>query len=153
MTIEDRIRKSIIPRLFIGLHVFLYRLTGGAIGGRFANNSPVLLLTTTGRKSGKQRTTPVLYLTEGDYLVIVASSGGSDTNPAWWLNLESNPRALVQVGRQVMRVTAVKANQEERERLWPLLVTMFPGFANYQKRTAREIPVVLLKSVEMVGSK
>src|SRR5437867_5773224 len=79
-------------RLFMGLHTFVYRLTGGAVGGKMFNG-PVLLLTTTGRKTGKQRTTPLLYIEDGGNLAIVASSGGSDRPPTWWLNLRSNPEA------------------------------------------------------------
>ena len=141
-----------IQRLLTGLHVFLYRLTGGKIGGRIVK-SPVLLLTTTGRKSGKQRTTPLLYLSDKDCLAIVASNGGSKSHPAWWLNLQNNPQAQVQIGSQAFPVKAAPANPAERARLWPLFVQMFPGFANYQKRTAREIPVVLLKQADGLGHK
>jgi F420H(2)-dependent quinone reductase len=136
-----------IQRLLTGLHGFLYRLTGGKMGGRIVKSS-VLLLTTTGRKSGKQRTTPLLYLSDKDCLVIVASNGGSKTPPAWWLNLQSNSQVRVQIGSQTFPVTAVQANPAERARLWPLFVQMFSGFADYQKRTTREIPVVLLHRAE-----
>src|SRR5690242_15137204 len=128
-------------RMFTGFHNFLYRLTGGAIGGRMFN-SPVMLLTTTGRKTGKQRTTPLLYLRDGDNLATVASNGGSDRPPTWWLNLKSNPEAQIQIGRKVTRVRAEQASPDEKSRLWPLLTSMYPTYNEYQKKTTREIPVV-----------
>lgn len=131
-------------RIFMGLHSFLYRLTGGAIGGRMFNGD-VLLLVTTGRKTGKQRTTPLLYIADGDTMAIVASNGGSDRPPTWWLNLQSNPEAQVQIGRKVMRVRAEQAGPEEKRRLWALLTKMYPTYDEYQRKTAREIPVAILK--------
>lgn len=136
-------RSNTGARIFTGIHTFFYRLSGGRIGGRFGK-SPVLLLTTTGRKTGKQRTTPLLYLKDGDNLVLVASYGGAPTHPVWWLNLQAKPEAEVEIGRQKLRVTARQANAEERARLWPLLVAMYPSYAEYQKKTTREIPVVIL---------
>lgn len=135
-----------VQRSVTGIHTFLYRLTGGAFGGRMFGN-PVLLLITTGRKTGKQRTTPLLYLADGDAMVLVASNGGSEWSPAWWLNLKSNPSAQVQVGRRTTAVTAEQASPEERRRLWPLVTAMYAGYADYQKRTAREIPLVILRPV------
>ncbi|MFV2073875.1 MAG: nitroreductase/quinone reductase family protein, partial [Thermoanaerobaculales bacterium] len=98
------------------MHLFWYRLTGGAIGGSLAGR-PVLLLTTTGRKSGRRRTTPLVYLEDGDNMVLVASNGGNQRHPVWWLNLERNPEAEVRVRNEKSRVTAEKAEGEERERL------------------------------------
>ena len=106
--------------------------------------APVLLLTTTGRKSGKARTQPLLYLTDGDALVVVASFGGSREHPAWFLNLEANPDVEVQVGPEARRTRARVATQEERARLWPRLVQMYRPYESYQRRTEREIPVVIL---------
>jgi deazaflavin-dependent oxidoreductase (nitroreductase family) len=131
-------------RLFSGLHTFLYRLSGGAIGGK-TFNSPVLLLTVTGRKSGKQRTTPLLYIEDGDNLAIIASNGGADRPPTWWLNLKGNPEAQVQIGRTVRRVKAEQADPADKQRLWPILAKMYPAYDEYQKKTTREIPVVLLR--------
>lgn len=133
-------------RAFTNLHVLLYRLSGGAIAGRMGK-SPVLLLTTRGRKTGKLRTTPLLYLADGDHFVIVASNGGSTRHPTWWLNLQSNKDATVQVKRQKIRVRAELAGAQERQDLWARLVAMYPDYAEYQKRTQREIPVVVLQSV------
>jgi deazaflavin-dependent oxidoreductase (nitroreductase family) len=133
-------------RLFTGAHAFVYRLTGGALGGSMFNG-PVLLLTTTGRKSGKQRTAPLLYIKDGENMVIVASNGGADRPPTWWLNLKGNPEAQVQIGRAVRRVRAEQANPAEKQRLWPILSKMYPAYDEYQKKTTREIPLVLLRPI------
>ena len=125
------------------LHSFVYRATEGRVGGRIAGG-PVLLLTTTGRKSGRERTVPLLYLKDGEDMVVVASNGGTATSPAWWLNLKANPEAMVEVGSSKVRVRAEEAGSEEKERLWPKLVEMYGGYEDYQRRTNREIPVVFL---------
>ena len=131
-------------KLFSATHLLWYRMTGGLVGGR-VSGAPVLLLTATGRKSGRQRTTPLLYLEDGENMVVVASNGGNDRHPAWWLNLESNAAAEVQIKNVRKRVKAEKANVEERDRLWPLLVGMYGGYQEYQNGTQREIPVVILR--------
>jgi len=125
-------------------HVALFRASGGRLGGRIAGGAPVLLLTTTGRKSGKQRTTPLLYLADGDRYVVIASVGGAPKHPAWYLNLRDNPSATIEVGRRKLAVTATTASAEERARLWPLAVQIYAGYADYQAKTSREIPVVIL---------
>jgi len=122
----------------------VYRVTNGKAGGRLAGG-PVLLLTTTGRKSGRERTVPLLYLPDGENLVIVGSNGGTATHPAWWLNLRSNPEATVEIGGWKMRVRAEEAGPAEKERLWPSLVEMYGGYEGYRRRTDREIPVVILR--------
>lgn len=131
-------------RAISAVHTFLYRLTGGKLGARLAK-SPVLLLETVGRKSGKRRTRPLLYLPDDDRLVIVASKGGAPRDPDWWRNLKAKPRTTVQVGRRRIAVEAEEARGPERERLWPLLTAMYPSYAEYQKKTTREIPVVVLR--------
>ncbi|TLY15861.1 MAG: nitroreductase family deazaflavin-dependent oxidoreductase [Thaumarchaeota archaeon] len=136
---------------FTTLHVFLYRLTGGSIGGRF-RGAPVLLLTTTGRKTGKQRTTPLLYLADETNLAVVASNGGRDRAPSWWSNLKRNPSVQVQVRRVKRSVTAVQATKEEKRRLWPLLTKMYPPYDDYQRRTKREIPVVIMRASSAAAS-
>ena len=107
-------------------------------------NSPVLLLTTVGRKTGKNRTTPLLYLKDNDRIAIVASNGGKDKEPLWWTNLRTNPHAKVQVKGEKKTMIARKANEEEQASLWPLLTKMYPSYGQYQKKTRREIPVVIL---------
>jgi|SRR5947209_3932981 len=134
-------------RIFTGAHTFFYRLSGGKLGGRF-RKSPVLLLITTGRKTGKQRTTPLLYLRDGNNIVLVASNGGAAKHPTWWLNLQTHPQTEVEVGSQKLHVTARQANAEERQHLWPLLVDMYSPYDDYQQKTSREIPVVILEPVE-----
>src|SRR5262245_42732960 len=103
-----------ITRWMSRVHVFLYRLTNGRLGGK-ALGAPVLLLTTTGKKTGKQRTTPLLYLQDGEQWVVVASNSGRDEAPAWWGNLKANPRAQVQVQSRRATVTAQQASPEEKE--------------------------------------
>ncbi len=121
----------------------MYRATGGKIGGRIVG--PVLLLTTTGRKTGKKRTTPLLYLEDGENLVVVASNGGAPRHPAWWLNLEVDPEPQVRIGDRTLRVRAEEAKGEEKRRLWARLVEMYPAYEDYLRRTTREIPVVILR--------
>ena len=110
--------------------------------------APVLLLTTTGRKSGKKRTIPLLYLEDGVNLVVVASNGGAPRHPAWWSNLCANPEATVEIGHRELRVRAREASPEEKERLWPRLVAMYGPYQSYRRRTDREIPIVILRPVE-----
>jgi F420H(2)-dependent quinone reductase len=129
--------------LFTAGTAVLYRATGGRLGGKMSG-APVLLLDHVGRKSGTHRTTPVLYLADGDDLVIVGSRGGSDATPAWWLNLQANPETTVQVGAERRRVIARESSAAERARLWPELTAMYPDFDVYQTRTDREIPVIVL---------
>ncbi|MGI8910595.1 MAG: nitroreductase family deazaflavin-dependent oxidoreductase, partial [Rubrobacteraceae bacterium] len=129
------------------LHAAVYRATGGKIGGRMVS-SPVLLLITTGRRTGEQRTTPLLYLQDGDGYAIVASNGGTSGHPAWWLNLEADPEAKIEIGGKKIRVRSSEAMGEERRRLWERLVGMYPAYEDYQRRTDRTIPVVCLRIVD-----
>lgn len=136
-----------VPRFVGKLHGFLYQLSGGRVGGRI-RGAPVVLLTTTGRKSGRPRTTPLLALPDGENTVVIASNGGSDQQPAWWLNLQANPDAELQVGPEKRRVRAETAGEEERARLWPRLVEMYSDYDRYQQGTERTIPVVFLRPTE-----
>lgn len=128
-------------------HTALFRATDGRVGGRLLG-SPVLLLVSTGRRTGRQRTTPLLYLPDGDRQVIVASNGGAAKHPVWWLNLEADPEATVEVEGRKTRVRAREAEGEERARLWKSLVRMYPAYESYQGKTDRRIPVVVLEPVE-----
>ena len=105
---------------------------------------PVLLLTTTGRRSGRSRTTPLTYFEDGDEIVVVASNGGEDSPPAWWLNLCAHPRATITIGTSSQSVSARPATGEEHERLWPVITATHAGYAAYARRTTRPIPVVML---------
>ena len=127
--------------------VFLYNVSGGRIGGKM-DKVPVLLLTTTGRKTGKKRTLPLVYILDGSAYVITASAGGADKNPGWFFNIRSNPQATIQVKDKHIKVMAEIAGQEKKSELWARLVEVAPNFAGYQKRTSREIPMVILHPVE-----
>jgi deazaflavin-dependent oxidoreductase (nitroreductase family) len=129
------------------LHTRLYRLTGGWVGFR-AGRLTHLLLTTTGRVTGQRRTVPLTYMADGETYVLVASNGGADRHPAWWLNLERRPQARVEVGGATFEVVAARAAPEERARLWPMLKAYNPFYAAYEGLTAREIPVVILRPIE-----
>ena len=128
-------------------HKFWYRATGGRIGGRFGKVR-MLLLTTTGRRSGRPWTTPLSYLKDADDLVLIASNGGSDRHPAWYLNLRANPKVTVEVPGKKLSATAETASPEEKARLWPHIIDMYPGYDSYQRRTTRDIPVVILRPEE-----
>ena len=128
---------------FTHANVMLYRRSGGRLGNT-VKGAPVLLLDHVGRKSGRARTAPVLYMRDGEDLVVVASRGGSDAMPAWWLNLQANPTTTVQIGTERRRVAVREANAEEKAELWPRLVEMYGDYEIYQRRTEREIPVVIL---------
>lgn len=134
----------LITRTISGTHEFWYRMTGGLVGGSLGR-LPILLLTTTGRKTGKKHTTPLVYLPDGDNMVIIASNGGSDHHPEWWLNLRANPNAEVQVGPDVKSIIAEQAQGAERARLWREVNELYAGYDGYQRSTEREIPVVVLR--------
>jgi F420H(2)-dependent quinone reductase len=129
--------------------VFLYTMSGGRIGGK-VGKLPVLLLTTTGRKTGKQRTRPVAYIMDGSDYVITASAGGADTHPGWFFNIRSNPQVSIQIKETHRHVTGEIAEPEKKSALWARLVEVAPNFARYQKHTTREIPMVMLHPVEEV---
>lgn len=126
-------------------HTIFYRATGGLIGHRLPGGPPMLLLDHVGAKSGKKRTSPLAYLADGEDLVIVASKGGHPRHPAWFHNLRANPATTIQAGSERRTVRARVATAEERERLWPRVVHGYSGYAGYQKRTDREIPLVILE--------
>lgn len=116
-------------------------------GGNVPGPNRLLLLTTTGAKSGQPRTTPVAYSTDGDRLVIVASKGGGPTNPDWYHNLLANPVVTVELGTDTFQARAAVAGEQERERLYARHAALMPGFAEYPKKTTRKIPVVLLERI------
>ena len=134
-------------QLILKVMVFLYNVSGGRIGGKMGK-APVLLLTTTGRKTGKQRTLPLVYIMDGSAYVITGSAGGADKHPGWFFNIRSNPQATIQVKDKHITVMAEIAGPEKKPELWARLVEVAPNFAGYQKRTSREIPMVILHPVE-----
>lgn len=139
---------DIALKVMNGVHRAVLKLTGNRVGATFGG-MPSLELTTTGRKSGKPRSVMLTSpLQEGDTYVVVASRGGDDIHPAWFLNLRDNPDVEVRiVGKDSRRMHARVATAEERERMWPLIATKYRNYAGYQKRTDREIPLVLLEPV------
>ena len=136
-------RDSTVKRLS-SLHRAVYRLTGGLIGRRLVDNDMVLL-TTRGRSSGREHTVPLLYLRQGRSLVVIASYGGRDRHPEWYLNLVADPSVIAQIGRDRMPLRARTATPVEREAWWPRVVAAYADYAVYQGRTDRQIPVVILE--------
>ena len=135
----------VLRRVMAG-HTLIYRASGGLIGHKMPGAPPTLLLTHVGAKSGQKRISPLTYTEgDGDDLVLVASKGGYPKNPAWFHNLKANPDTVVQVGREHRPVHARVATPEERERLWPRVVENYSGYAEYQQRTVRQIPLVILE--------
>jgi F420H(2)-dependent quinone reductase len=127
-------------------HVAMYRLTRGRLGGRFGA-APVLLLTTVGRKSGKRRTTPVMYLPDGARYVVVAGGRGI-VLPFWYINLRASGEASIQVGPQRRAVRAETVGPAEREELWLRLVAQFPAYATHERQSGKQFPVVALTPTE-----
>jgi deazaflavin-dependent oxidoreductase (nitroreductase family) len=130
--------------LFGQEHVDRYRATGGEEGHEWQPGVYTLLLTTTGRKSGEERTTPLIYREDGDAYVIVASKGGDPDHPAWFKNLEQDASTTLQVGPETFAATARVATGDERARLWTSMAEVWPDYDEYAKKTDREIPIVVL---------
>ncbi len=120
-----------------------FRSNEGKVGGQF-EGAPILLLHSTGAKSGEERVNPIMYQSVGSDMAVFASKAGAPTNPDWYHNLKANPRATVEVGTDTVQVTARVAEADERERIWTKQKADYPGFADYEKATTREIPVVIL---------
>jgi len=132
-----------VMKLFARNHTFWYRLTGGALGSKMGK-APILLLTTTGRKSGRQITTPLQYVKDGDNVVLIASNAGHTFHAQWWFNIKANPKVEIQIKADKRSATAAAAEGEERDRLWQKAVDQYAGYADYQKTADREIPVVVV---------
>ena len=131
--------------LFGDAHVEAYRRTDGAEGYEWKDGSHIILLTTIGHRSGEERTVPLIFGKDGDDYLIVASKGGADEPPAWYVNLEANPEVTVQDRADVFKATARTATPEEQARLWPIVTKEWPPYDEYQTRTTRRIPVVVLE--------
>jgi len=134
-----------VLRRLMGGHATVYRATNGLIGHRFPGSPPVLLVDHVGAKSGKRRTSPLVYAEDGENVILVASKGGYPKNPAWFHNLMANPDTRVQIGSRRRDVHARVADPQERTRLWPKVVEVYGGYDDYQRRTDREIPLVILE--------
>ena len=133
-----------LMRMFGALNAWIYRVSGGRWLGRIPSGAPIFLLITRGRKSGQQRSAPLLYLADGDDLVVVASQGGAPQHPGWYFNLVAEPLVEAQVGPRRFAVTARTVDATERAALWPRLVALYPQYEAYQRRATRSIPVVRL---------
>ena len=133
-------------RLSTRMHILLYRATGGVVGG-LISGMPNLLLTTTGRKSGMRRTTPLFFLLDRGKFVVVASYAGNPKAPLWWKNLQTDPTGWVEVGNRTFEVKASEASEDLKEILWPIFARHYPAYDAYQARTDRVIPLVVLEPV------
>ena len=129
--------------LFGDEHVRVYRETDGTRGYHWRGTT-ILLLTTTGRSSGEERTTPLIHRTDNGRWIVIASKGGAPEHPAWYRNLQADPEATIQVEGDVVPVVATTAEGEERSRLWAMMTEVWPAYDEYQTKTDREIPVVVL---------
>ena len=141
---------KLMLKVMISVYVFLYRATGGVVGGKI-QGLPVLLITSIGRTSGKPRTVPLGFLRDSSTYVIIASNAGQPRHPAWFFNLQSHPEATIQAKHVHVQVKAETANPEKTRELWARLMEVAPGYADYQKRTSREIPTVILHPVDQRG--
>jgi deazaflavin-dependent oxidoreductase (nitroreductase family) len=144
MTIDQEPIDS--PQGWVADHVQRYIETNGA-DGHMWRGAPTLVLTTLGRRSGKPRRLALIYGTDGDRYVVVASKGGAAQHPEWYLNLRANPEVLVQVKADRFRAKARTATPEEHERLWPRMANIWPDYDKYQAKTERQIPLVILERV------
>ena len=124
-------------------NTWIYQKTDGKLGGKFLKGAPVALLTTTGRKTGEPRVSPLLFMREGNRIVLIASQGGAATNPMWYLNLKANPSVSVQIKDEVRNLIPRAATEEERAHYWPKMASMYSSFDDYQSWTDRVIPVVI----------
>jgi deazaflavin-dependent oxidoreductase (nitroreductase family) len=140
---QERLANPII-RAFSAANVWIFRLSRGRLGARFPGGAPVLLLTTRGRRSGRRRTVPLIYMPDGKRVVLVASKGGMSKHPVWYLNLEADPNVEVEIGSERLEMLARRANRAEKAALWPRLLEVYRDYDDYQARTERDIPVVIL---------
>ena len=134
-----------VLRRAMGAHTAVYKATNGKVGHKPPFLPPMLLLDHVGAKSGNRRTSPLVYVADGENVVLVASKGGNPKNPAWFHNLKANPETTVQIGSERRPVRARVAAPEERKRLWPKAEKVYGGYRGYQERTDREIPLVVLE--------
>lgn len=134
---------GVIIKWMSKINTAMYKRSGGRLGGKFLKGAAVGLLTTTGRKTGEARISPLLFLREGSRIVLVASQSGRANNPMWYLNLKADPAVQFQIMNEVLHLTARDANDEERAEYWPKLDAMYSDFENYRSWTDRVIPIVI----------
>lgn len=143
-TIDRHAVKDTFSRVATMLHTQVIRRTGGRLGGHMFNE-PIMLLTTTGRRSGEPRVTPLLCIRDGDRYLAIGSNGGDDRTPQWVKNLRADPQASIEVEGETIPVLATIATPEQKKALWPKALAAYKGYADYQRKTSRDIPVVILE--------
>lgn len=140
---EERIARPVI-RVMSAVNTWIYRASGGRLGGKWMYGAPILLLTTTGRKSGEKRTAPLLYLEDGQRVILVGSQGGMSKDPQWVKNVDADADVEIEIGSRKRAMRARRGTREEKAHYWPALCKMYPDYADYQARTIREIPILVL---------
>ena len=140
---QERFASSFVKAM-TAFNVWIYRMTGGRVFGRFLGGAPICLVTTIGRKSGEPRTVALLYLEDRRDVIVVGSKGGMSQHPLWYRNMETNPDVEVQIGGESRPMRARRVSDEEKAALWPRLTEMYRDFDDYQGRTTRNIPVLRL---------
>lgn len=140
---EERIARPVM-RVMSAVNTWIYRVSGGRIGGKWMYGAPILLLTTMGRKSGEKRTAPLLYIGDGERVVLVGSQGGMSRDPQWVRNIEANGDVEIEIGSRKRAMKARRGTTEEKAHYWPDLCKMYPDYADYQARTVRDIPILIL---------
>ena len=143
---QERIA-TVFIRYMTAANVWLFRVTSGWLGSRFTHGAPVCLVTTIGKRSGERRPIALIYLQDGTDVVLVASKGGMSHHPGWYHNMMAHPEVEVEIGRATQRMRARRAAADEKRALWPKLVAIYPDYDDYQARTTREIPVVILSAL------
>src|SRR5262245_60227260 len=144
---SDRALRQFIVSMSVG-HRWIYRISGGMLGGRLGlRRAEIILLTTRGRRTGRPRTVPLLALRQGEDIIVIASYGGLEQPPEWWLNLSAEPEALLQTGAVTKAVVAEPCDLLKRDELWLRFVEAYPGYEDYRDRTTREFPIVILHPV------
>ncbi|HXC50004.1 MAG TPA: nitroreductase family deazaflavin-dependent oxidoreductase [Candidatus Limnocylindrales bacterium] len=140
---QEHVAKLFI-RLMAALNTFVYRVSGGRVAGKWTHGEPMLLLTTIGRKTGQPRTVPLVYMRDGERLVVVGSQAGMSTDPQWIANASANPNVEVEIGPEKLKMRAHRGTADEKARYWPALCAMNADYAAYQGRTTRDIPILIL---------
>ena len=141
---QERLFKPLI-RLFTKLNTALYRVSGGRLGGKWTHGEPMLLLTTIGRKSGQPRTVPLVYMQDGERMIVVGSQAGLSTDPQWMANAAANPEVQVEIGATKRKMRARRGTSEEKARYWPALCEFNSDYPAYQSRTTRDIPILIIE--------
>jgi len=133
----------VVMKAYTRLNVWVYRASNGRLMNKFPNGSPICLVTMTGRRSGRKRTIPLIHVADGDDVILVASQGGMSSNPLWYYNLTANPSVGVTADGITRSMIARLASDQEKAAVWPLAVSVYPDFNDYQARTERNIPVFI----------